>query len=68
MGGREGSPDKHTKLCMRLGLMEGRFQRAELIYQAAERPDVGLGVIRFFLHELGGHIVGRLWRSLVSPL
>ena len=44
---------------MRLRLMERRLQRAQLVYKAPQTPYVRFGVVRFFLHELGGHVVWR---------
>ena len=49
-----------TEFSVSLGLVERRLPRAELVDETPQRPDVGLGVVCFFLHEFRGHVVRSL--------
>lgn len=56
--------NENTKLCVGLCFVEWGFQCAELKDEATKGPNVGLGVVRFFLHEFGGHVIWRLKSSI----
>eukprot|EP00965_Chrysotila_dentata_P038421 1276384-Pleurochrysis_carterae.AAC.2 len=44
-------------VCMRRLAHARALARAQLVEDAAERPDVGLGVVRLALEQLGAHVV-----------
>jgi hypothetical protein len=53
----KNSPYKYTQFSMSLGFMEWRLQGAKLVNEAAQRPDIGLGIVGPFLHQLRRHII-----------
>ena len=58
--GERNVPYKYAQLCVRLCLMKWGLEGTKFINETSEGPDVRFRVVRFFLHQFWGHVVGCL--------
>lgn len=53
-------PYENTQLAVSFGLVERGLQCTKFVDEASQRPNIGLGIVCFLLHQFWGHIVGCL--------
>jgi hypothetical protein len=59
-------PNEDAQFGMCLGFVERGLEGTKFIYQTAEGPYVGFGVVGLFLHEFRRHVVGCLGKGVLG--